>query len=177
MSGPTGVAVVDKAAGLTSHDVVSQARKRLNTRKVGHSGTLDPDATGVLILGIGSATRLLRFLTALPKRYVADVVLGVETATLDSSGEVTATHDMSKVGFDDVVRVARGFEGEIFQVPPMVSAIKVDGRRLHELAREGQEIERKPRPVTIHELKIRPAQIDQCLTWSNSNAGLCQRLF
>ncbi len=93
-SPPEGVAVVDKAAGMTSHDVVARARKVLGTRKVGHSGTLDPDATGVLLLGVGPATRLLRFLTDLPKTYTAEVVLGTETSTLDASGEVTATHEM-----------------------------------------------------------------------------------
>ena len=107
--GPSGVAIIDKAAGLTSHDVVARARKILNTRKIGHSGTLDPDATGVLILGVGRATRLLRFLTALPKRYVADVVLGVETTTLDAAGEITATHDMSGVTLDDVDKGGDGF--------------------------------------------------------------------
>lgn len=151
---PTGIAVIDKQAGLTSHDVVGRARKILDTRKVGHSGTLDPDATGLLILGVGGATRLLRFLTVLPKRYVADVVLGVETTTLDAAGEVTATHDMAAVSRDAVVEAAAGFVGEIEQVPPMVSAVKVDGRRLHELAREGLEVERKSRSVVIHELTI-----------------------
>jgi tRNA pseudouridine55 synthase len=154
---PVGVAVVDKSAGLTSHDVVSRARKLLDTRKIGHSGTLDPDATGLLILGVGSATRLLRFLTALPKRYVADVVLGVETTTLDAAGEVSATHDMAAVSLTDVAAAATSFVGEIQQVPPMVSAVKVDGRRLHELAREGKEIERESRTVVIHELTIGPA--------------------
>lgn len=152
--GPTGIAVIDKEAGLTSHDVVARARKLLDTRKIGHSGTLDPDATGVLILGVGGATRLLRFLTALPKRYVADVVLGVETTTLDAAGEVTEVHDMSTVTTEDVAAAATAFVGEIEQVPPMVSAIKIDGKRLHELAREGTEVERKPRPVVIHKLDI-----------------------
>jgi tRNA pseudouridine55 synthase len=154
VSGPTGIAIVDKAAGLTSHDVVGRARRLLDTRKIGHSGTLDPDATGVLILGVGSATRLLRFLTELPKRYVADVVLGIETTTLDAAGEITATHDMVDVSLDDVVSAAVDFVGEIEQIPPMVSAVKVDGKRLHELAREGKEVERQPRQVTIHELTI-----------------------
>jgi tRNA pseudouridine55 synthase len=155
-TGPTAIAVIDKAAGPTSHDVVGRARKILDTRKVGHSGTLDPDATGVLILGVGGATRLLRFLTALPKRYVADVVLGVETSTLDASGEVTATHDMSGSSLADVREAGLGFVGEIDQIPPMVSAVKVDGRRLHELAREGKEVERQSRTVVIHDLTIGP---------------------
>ncbi len=152
--GPDGLAVVDKPAGWTSHDVVAKARGLLGTRRVGHSGTLDPDATGVLLLGVGRVTRLLRFLGSHPKTYVGEVVLGTETSTLDASGEVTATHDMAGITLPDVAAAAAAFIGEIEQVPPMVSAIKVDGRRLHELAREGVEVERKPRPVTIHELRV-----------------------
>ena len=105
-AGPDGIAVIDKEAGWTSHDVVAKARGVLGTRKVGHSGTLDPDATGVLVLGVGRATRLLRFLTLLPKGYVGRVVLGSETTTLDASGEVTAVHDMSAVTVDQVVQAA-----------------------------------------------------------------------
>lgn len=144
-----GVAVVDKPAGWTSHDVVAKSRGLLGTRKVGHSGTLDPDATGVLVLGVGRATRLLRYLTALGKAYEAEIVLGVETSTLDAAGEVTATHDMAGVGLEDARRAAVALTGPILQVPPMVSALKVDGRRLHELAREGIEVEREARPVTV----------------------------
>jgi len=152
--GPDGVAVVDKPAGWTSHDVVAKSRGLLGTRKVGHSGTLDPDATGVLVLGVGKATRLLRYLTALGKTYEAEIVLGVETTTLDAAGEVTATHDMAGVTVDDARRAAVSLTGAILQVPPMVSALKVDGRRLHELAREGIEVERQPRPVTVHRFEL-----------------------
>jgi tRNA pseudouridine55 synthase len=148
-AGPDGIAVVDKPAGWTSHDVVAKARGLLGTRKVGHSGTLDPDATGVLVLGVGRATRLLTYLSGLDKRYVGEVVLGTATATLDASGEVTGTWDMSAVGHDDVRRAAAGLTGAIDQVPPMVSAKKVDGRRLHELARQGIEVERPPVPVRV----------------------------
>ena len=94
---PIGIAIVDKPAGFTSHDVVAKARKVFGTRKIGHSGTLDPDATGVLILGVGRATRLLRFLTLLPKSYIGEIVFGKETSTLDSSGEVLAVHDLSLI--------------------------------------------------------------------------------
>src|SRR5204863_9127865 len=149
-----GLAVVDKRAGWTSHDVVAVARGRLGERRVGHAGTLDPPATGVLLLGVGRVTRLLRFVGALPKRYVAEVVLGVGTSTLDAEGEVVATHDMSSVRANDVRAVAAGFVGRIEQVPPMVSAVKVGGRRLHELARKGIEVERAPRPVDVHALEI-----------------------
>jgi tRNA pseudouridine55 synthase len=147
--GPDGVAVVDKPAGWTSHDVVAKARGLLGTRKVGHSGTLDPDATGVLVLGVGKATRLLTFLSGLDKRYVGEVVLGTATTTLDASGEVTGTWDMAGVGLAAVRAAAAGLTGTVAQVPPMVSAKKVEGRRLHELARAGVEVERAPVPVRV----------------------------
>ena len=154
--GPDGLVVVDKDAGWTSHDVVAKSRGLLGTRKVGHSGTLDPDATGILLLGVGRVTRLLRFLTALPKTYTCDIVLGAETTTLDDSGEVVATYDMSSVTFAQIEAAARGLTGDIMQIPPMVSAVKIDGRRLHELAREGIEVERAPRPVTVHRFTVTP---------------------
>lgn len=151
-----GLAVVDKEAGWTSHDVVAKARGLLRNRKIGHSGTLDPDATGVLLLGVGRVTRLLRFLTALPKSYVGEIVLGTETTTLDASGEVTAVHDMGGVTLSDVQRAAAGLTGEIRQVPPMVSAVHHEGRRLHEIAREGLEVPRDPRPVTVWRFDVFP---------------------
>jgi tRNA pseudouridine55 synthase len=150
-----GLVVVDKGTGWTSHDVVAKLRGVLRTKKVGHSGTLDPDATGLLLIGVGSVTRLLRFLTVLPKRYSGEVVLGVETSTLDAAGEVTATHDMT-VSIEAVRAAASSLTGDIMQVPPMVSAVQVGGRRLHELARAGVEVEREPRPVTIHRFDVEP---------------------
>ncbi|HZB70777.1 MAG TPA: tRNA pseudouridine(55) synthase TruB [Acidimicrobiales bacterium] len=149
MTGPDGVAVVDKPAGCTSHDVVARARRHLGTKKVGHAGTLDPDATGVLVVGLGRATRLLRYVTDLPKSYEGEVVLGVATSTLDAAGEVVATADMAGVAPADVRAAAAGMVGSLLQVPPMVSAVQVGGRRLHELAREGVEVEREARPVTV----------------------------
>ena len=154
---PEGLAVIDKEAGWTSHDVVAKSRGVLGTRKIGHSGTLDPDATGVLVLGVGRATRLLRFLTALGKEYTGQVVLGASTSTLDSSGDVTATFDMVAVTPAEVTEAATRFVGDIEQIPPMVSAVKVGGRRLHEIAREGGEVERAPRPVTVHRFDVTPA--------------------
>jgi tRNA pseudouridine55 synthase len=152
-----GVCVVDKPAGVTSHDVVGMLRKRFGERQVGHAGTLDPDATGVLVVAVGMATKLLRFVEKTTKRYTGEVVLGIETATLDASGEVTATFDMSAITVDQARDVARAhLTGRIEQVPPMVSAIKVGGRRLHELAREGIEVERQPRPVTVHSFSVEP---------------------
>jgi tRNA pseudouridine55 synthase len=143
-----GIAFVDKPAGWTSHDVVAKSRGLLGTKKVGHAGTLDPDATGLLVLGVGRATRLLTFLSGLDKTYTGEAVLGVATASLDASGEVTGTWDMAGVTLGQVRAAAVGLAGDIDQVPPMVSAKKIAGRRLHELAREGVEVERPP--VRVH---------------------------
>jgi tRNA pseudouridine55 synthase len=150
----TGVAVVDKEAGWTSHDVVARCRRIYGQRRVGHAGTLDPDATGVLLVGLGRATRLLRFLTALPKTYQAEVILGTATSTLDASGDVTGTWDMGGVSLADVREAAVGLTGPIEQIPPMVSAVKVGGQRLHNLARAGIEVERAARPVTVHRFEV-----------------------
>lgn len=150
-----GIAVVDKPAGVTSHDVVGMLRRRFGERQVGHAGTLDPDATGVLVVAVGKTTRLLRFVEKTRKGYTGEVVLGSSTSTLDSSGEVTASFDMSSMTLDEARRaVADHLVGDIEQIPPMVSAIRVDGKRLHELARDGVEVERAPRPVTIHRFDV-----------------------
>lgn len=150
-----GLVVVDKPSGMTSHDVVAQLRRRFGERQVGHAGTLDPDATGVLLVGVGKGTKVMRFLTALGKTYRGQVRLGSTTDSLDSTGAVTATFDMAGVSVDDARRaVAEHLTGAIEQVPPMVSAVRVDGKRLHELAREGIEVERAPRPVTVHRFDV-----------------------
>jgi tRNA pseudouridine55 synthase len=149
-----GVVVVDKAAGWTSHDVVAKLRGVLGTKKVGHAGTLDPDATGVLVVGVGRMTRLLRFLSDTTKAYTGEVVLGVATATLDASGEVIGTWDMHAVTTADARAAAATLTGDIMQVPPMVSAVQVGGRRLHELARQGIEVEREARPVHVSRFDV-----------------------
>lgn len=147
--------VIDKPAGCTSHDVVDAVRRRLATSKVGHAGTLDPDATGVLVLGVGTGTKLLQFVTGADKHYQCEIVFGTETATLDAAGEITARHEMT-VTPAQVQTAADALTGDIEQIPPMVSAVKVDGRRLHELARAGVEVERKPRPVTVRHFRAEP---------------------
>lgn len=148
-----GFLVVDKPRGITSNDVVGRVRRATGSRKVGHAGTLDPLATGALVLAIGSVTRLIRYVQDQPKEYRAKAQFGVATDSLDADGTVTDTSPMSftRQELEDLVP---DFVGEIQQVPPMVSALKQDGKRLYELAREGQTVEREPREVTIHELEI-----------------------
>lgn len=155
-TGPlSGFVLVDKPKDMTSHDVVALARRRLSTRRVGHGGTLDPDATGVLVVALGPATRLLRFVSELEKSYVGEVVFGTATTTQDAAGEVVATYEM-QLSAPSVNAAARRFVGTIDQIPPMVSAVKVKGRRLYELAREGIEIERAPRRIEIFSLELSP---------------------
>ena len=152
-----GTVVVNKPAGMTSHDVVGKLRKALGERRIGHAGTLDPDATGVLVVGVGRATRLMQWVTGADKDYSCEVVLGARTSTLDDLGETLETFDMSGVSIDDGRRVINEhLLGDIEQVPPMVSALKVDGKRLHEYAREGVEVERKARPVRVDRFEIEP---------------------
>ncbi|WP_419910957.1 tRNA pseudouridine(55) synthase TruB [Candidatus Poriferisodalis sp.] len=150
-----GALIVDKPAGPTSHDVVAMARRRFGERRIGHAGTLDPSATGVLVIGIGNATRLLRFATAGRKTYECDIVFGVTTSTLDAAGETVATHDM-RLDPAGVASAAAAFVGTISQLPPMVSAVRVGGRRLHEIARAGQTAARKPREVKVYRFDARP---------------------
>lgn len=149
----TGFLVVDKPSGITSHDVVDRVRKATGVRKVGHTGTLDPMATGAVVVAIGGVTRLIRFLQDLDKEYVATACFGVATDSLDADGEVIEERPMV-VSREDLESVRPRFMGEIQQMPPMVSALKKDGKRLYELAREGVEVERDERTVVIHELEI-----------------------
>mgnify|MGYP006279696679 FL=1 len=153
-----GLVLLDKPAGWTSHDIVAKLRKILGERQIGHAGTLDPDATGLLVIGVGNGTRLMRFLGDMDKTYVCEIVFGTTTDTLDDSGTVTGTFDMGDMDVERARKViAERFSGDIMQVPPMVSALKVDGKRLHQLAREGIEVERKPRPVTVHSFTVEQA--------------------
>lgn len=153
--GPVGLCIIDKPTGWTSHDVVARSRRLFGTRKIGHSGTLDPMATGVLVLGIGRATRLLTFLSGLPKSYSALIRFGVETDSLDADGVVTVTHDVELPELPEVRSVAESMTGTSLQVPPMVSAKKIDGRRLHDLARRGEVVERSAVPITVDRFDVR----------------------
>jgi tRNA pseudouridine55 synthase len=149
-----GLVVVDKAPGMTSHDVVARVRRLAGTRKVGHAGTLDPMATGVLVLGVDRATRLLGHLMLTEKSYDATVRLGVSTTTDDAEGEVVETRAVDGVDPEAVRAELARFVGDIEQVPTAVSAIKVDGKRAYARVRDGDQVELKARPVTIHELVV-----------------------
>jgi tRNA pseudouridine55 synthase len=156
MTTSSGLLLIDKPAGLTSHDVVARLRKIFNERRIGHAGTLDPMATGLLVVAIGPSTRLLRFAQAQTKHYVGTVRLGAATDSLDADGVVVATAAVPGLSPEQVNALAATMVGSQSQVPPMVSALKVEGRRLHELAREGIEIERAPRDIVIESFTLTP---------------------
>ncbi len=154
---PSGLLVVDKPAGLTSHDVVARVRRLAGTRKVGHAGTLDPMATGVLVLGVGRGTRLLGHLSLASKSYEATIRLGAATTTDDAEGDVLERADPASLARldDDAVREALGHQvGELDQVPSSVSAVKVDGRRAHARVRAGEDVVLAPRRVSVHSLEV-----------------------
>ena len=152
--GPAGFLVVDKPVGVTSHDVVDRARRWLGTRRVGHLGTLDPQATGVLPLAVRAATKLVPYVTDTNKGYVGTVELGVETNTLDAEGQILRRHEGPLPGAEAVLEALESFRGEIQQIPPMFSAVKKDGVPLHKLARRGEEVEREPKTVRIDRLDL-----------------------
>ena len=150
----SGIVVVDKPAGLTSHDVVARLRRFFGTRKVGHAGTLDPMATGVLVAGIERGTKLLAHLVADDKVYETTIRLGQSTTTDDAEGDVVETNDASQVSEEAIRAEVANLTGEIMQVPSKVSAIKIDGRRAHELVRAGEDVDIPARPVTIHAFEL-----------------------
>lgn len=150
----SGLVVVDKPQGMTSHDVVARLRRFFSTRKVGHAGTLDPMATGVLVAGVGRGTKLLAHLVAHDKVYAATIRLGQATSTEDADGEIIASTDASGVTDAKIAQAVAELTGEIMQVPSAVSAIKIDGKRAHELVREGKEVEIPARPVTVFGFEI-----------------------
>ena len=154
MPAPDGLLVVDKPAGWTSHDVVGRTRRLCATRKVGHAGTLDPMATGVLVLGIGRATRLLTFLVGCDKDYTATIRLGQSTITDDAEGEVTASTAADGVTTEQLLAAVGRLTGDIQQVPSSVSAIKVKGERSYHRVRAGEEVELPPRPVTVSRFDV-----------------------
>ena len=149
-----GFALINKAPGITSHDVVAQARKRYGTKKVGHAGTLDPLATGVLVLGIGSATRLLQYVTDGTKKYEATIRLGQSTHTDDREGEVIATTNAAGISEDEIKSGIKNFIGKIKQKPSSVSAIKIDGKRAHQRVRDGEVVDIPARDVEVMDIEI-----------------------
>jgi tRNA pseudouridine55 synthase len=153
-SGKDGLVIVDKPGGLTSHDVVARIRRLAGTRRVGHAGTLDPMATGVLVVGVEKATRLLGYLTLTQKQYEATIRLGQSTSTDDAEGELTKIASAKDVSPETITTAVAELTGEIQQVPPVVSAIKVDGQRAYKLTRAGAAPELKPRPVTVYEFTV-----------------------
>jgi tRNA pseudouridine55 synthase len=160
-SGKDGLVIVDKPGGMTSHDVVARIRRLAGTRRVGHAGTLDPMATGVLVVGVEKATRLLGYLTLTEKQYDATIRLGQSTSTDDAEGELTGGAPAADLTPQALTEAVHRLTGEIEQVPPAVSAIKVDGQRAYKLTRAGAAPDLKPRPVTVYEFTvtaIRPAE-------------------
>ena len=149
-----GIVLVDKPSGPTSHDVVAKMRKLFNTRKVGHAGTLDPMATGILVIGVGRATRLLGFFTSHEKEYLGTVCLGVSTTTDDSQGEILKVTSTAQLTQSMILETVREFRGPIMQQPSAVSAIKIDGKRAYARVRDGEEVVIPPRSVVIHDLEI-----------------------
>lgn len=156
-----GILPVFKPAGFTSHDVVAKTRGILGMKRIGHTGTLDPAVTGVLPLCLGRATRMVEYLQELPKQYEATLVLGIATDTEDMSGTVTEKVNEVNVTQKQIEDVIASFIGTISQIPPMYSALKQDGKRLYELARQGKVVERKPREVIIHQLELISVNLEQ----------------
>ena len=150
----SGLVIVDKPGGMTSHDVVARVRRLAGTKKVGHAGTLDPMATGVLVVGVEKATRLLGYLTLTEKEYAATIRLGQSTSTDDAEGEITGTASAADVSAETLHEAVAGLVGEILQVPPVVSAIKVGGQRAYKLTRAGAAPELAARPVTVYEFTV-----------------------
>jgi len=149
-----GFLVIDKPVGISSHDVVNRVRRILGTKKIGHTGTLDPFATGVLPIAAGEGTKAIQFLDEGEKAYDAVIRLGVTTDTLDSTGTVLQECDPAEIGHEQLSKAVDSLTGDIYQVPPMYSAIKQGGQPLYKLARKGIEVERQPRQVTIHRLEV-----------------------
>ena len=159
----SGFLVVDKPSGMTSHDLVAKVRKRFGTKRVGHAGTLDPMATGVLVIGINNATKFLQFIVEGRKRYIAIIRLGIATVTDDKEGEVVATREWSSVSNEQINQALSSFVGKIRQVPSSVSAIKVQGERAYDLVRQGKEVSLEAREVTIDEIKVLAIHRDEYL--------------
>lgn len=166
-----GILVIDKPDGITSHDVVARVRKRFKMKKVGHAGTLDPLATGVLVVLLGKATKLSNKFTAFDKAYRATMVLGTKTTTADMQGEIIDQRPYEHITAEQISEVLKNFRGEIDQIPPMFSAVKHKGRKLYELARKGIEVEREPRRISIHKLLVHDIRLPEIKFYVECSKG------
>lgn len=176
-NGPSGVLLIDKAEDMTSHDVVAIARRALNTKKIGHCGTLDPMATGLLMLVIGRATKIQDLLMSEDKEYEGTITLGATTSTQDRQGEVLESRPVGEYSEAELEAAFASFDGHFEQIPPMVSAIKKDGVPLYKLARQGQTIERAPRPVYITSHKISRIALPEIDFTVNCSKGFYVRTY
>lgn len=166
-----GIIIVDKPDGMTSHDVVACVRKKFNMRRVGHAGTLDPLATGVLVLLLGKATKLFNKFVAFDKAYRATMILGTETTSADTQGEVIRNSPYQHITRQQVEETFKGFNGDIKQVPPMVSAVKIKGRKLYQLARKGITVERQARQIRIDCLRVEQFNPPEVLFYLECSKG------
>jgi len=177
LNGPSGVLLVDKAPDMTSHDVVAIARRALNTKKIGHCGTLDPMATGLLMLVIGRATKIQDLLMSEDKEYVGTITLGTSTATQDRQGEILETKPVPGFSPAEIHQAFDAFTGEFGQIPPMVSAIKKDGVPLYKLARKGQVIEREARQVRVDGYQVTRIELPEIDFIVNCSKGFYVRTY
>jgi tRNA pseudouridine55 synthase len=166
-----GIMIVNKPSGLTSHDVVDRARRKFRMRQIGHAGTLDPLATGVLILLLGKATKLFKEFVGMDKGYRAKFILGRRTTSADIQGDVVEERPFHQITQNQIEEAFDQFSGEIEQVPPMVSAVKVKGKKLYELARKGIEVERPARKITIHSLRLESFQLPEVQFYLECSKG------
>jgi tRNA pseudouridine55 synthase len=176
-NGPSGVLVIDKAPDMTSHDVVAIARRALNTKKIGHCGTLDPMATGLLMLVVGRATKIQDLLMSEDKEYVGTLTLGSTTTTQDRQGEILETKPVPAFSAEEIDAAFASFTGEFEQIPPMVSAIKKEGVPLYKLARKGQTVEREPRPVRVTGYQVSRIELPEIDFTVNCSKGFYVRTY
>ena len=174
---PSGVLLIDKAPGMTSHDVVAIARRQLNMKKIGHCGTLDPMATGLLMLVINRATKIQDLLMSEDKTYTGTITLGSTTSTQDKEGEIEEEKDVPELSEEEIRAAFDAYKGDFEQIPPMVSAIKKDGVPLYKLARKGLVVERKPRPVSVRDYRIDRIELPEIDFSVDSTKGFYVRTY
>lgn len=166
-----GVLLIDKPTGMTSHDVVDRVRRKLRMKRIGHAGTLDPMATGLLIILVGKATKLSQFLTSLDKTYSGTIKLGESTNTQDADGEVTTTRPVPEISLEESQAAFDEFVGDQYQIPPMFSAVKINGQRLYKLARKGEVVERPPRFIRVSKFEVTRHELPELDFTMNCSKG------